>query len=217
LCPADLPFVIKFDTIDLDMITTSSGHDLSSALFGKTRRAVLALFFGHPEEWFYLRQVARLTGSGLGAVQRELKGLAGAGIIVRRVQGRQVYFRANPDCPIYPEMKGLILKTAGLCEVLSSSLRDLSDRIEVAFIFGSMARGEGGLASDVDLLVVGVLDTKELVAALAPAQSRLNREVNPVLYPEAEFRQKAKSGGHFVRRVLSGPRIFVIGGEDELT
>ena len=171
--------------------------------------------FSRPGEELYLRQVARFAGAGLGAAQRELKRLTEAGILERRVQGRQVFYRANPDSPYFAELKGLILKTAGLRDVLTAALAPFGKRIRLAFIFGSFARGAGEAASDVDLLVVGAVSLKGLVPALSAAQARLGREINPVVLPEAEFRQRLAAGDRFLGRVLADPKIFVIGDEDE--
>jgi len=198
------------------MRSSLASANLGHVLFGKTRRAVLALLYGHPEEDFYLRQIARAAGGGLGAVQRELKLLTDAGILRRRTRGRQVYFQANPDCPVYGELRSLLVKTVGVADLLRASLLPLADRIGAAFIHGSFARGEEGPRSDVDLLVVGEARFAEVVSALAPAQEALGREVNPVVYPLEEFRRRRAEGDHFLTSVLGGPRILLMGDEGEL-
>jgi predicted nucleotidyltransferase len=189
---------------------------LLTTLVGKTRGAVLALFYSRVDESFYLRQVVRLAGAGLGAVQRELQRLSTAGILLRKVQGRQVYYQANPSCPIFSELQGLILKTAGAADVLRAALAGLSDRTNVAFLYGSVVKGTATAASDVDLMVVGEATFGEVVEALEPAQEKLRREVNPTVYPPEEFRKKVAGGHHFLQAVLKGPKVFVLGGEDEL-
>jgi predicted nucleotidyltransferase len=186
---------------------------ISNALFGETRRAVLALLFGRPEEEFYLREVIRAAGVGQGAVQRELRRLVAAGLVTRRVRGRQVYFRANPDSPVYEELRGLLLKTAGAVEVLRSALAPLVDRIRFAFIYGSVARGDERRASDLDLLVVGDVSLGEVVKSLGRAQERLGREVNPTVFSEDEFRSRITAGRHFLKKVMAGAKVFVVGDE----
>jgi predicted nucleotidyltransferase len=198
------------------MGTTSGDDMLSAALFGKGRRAILALFYTRVDEAFYLRQVARVTGVGLGAVQRELQQLSRAGIITRTVRGRQVYYQANPTCPIFSELKSLIVKTAGIADVLRTALAILSDRIDIAFIYGSVARGTEIRTSDIDLLVIGDATFGDVVSALGPGQDMLGREINPTVYPKAEFKAKAKAGQHFLRAVMKGPKIFLVGDESEL-
>ena len=187
-----------------------------NVLFGRTRRRILACLFGHPDEAFYLRQIARETGAALGAVQRELKTLTGCGLLHRTVQGRQVYFQANRESPIFPELHGLILKTAGVVEVLRSALAPLRESIRVAFLFGSAARAELRSGSDIDLLVIGDASFEEIATALAQAQSRIRRDVNPTVYPEAEFRTKVRVRHHFLTTALAGRKMFVIGGPSEL-
>ena len=189
---------------------------LGTTLFARNRRAVLALLYGHPDEEFYLRQVIRASGGGVGGVQRELDQLTKAGILRRTVRGNQVFFRANADCPVFEEIKGLVTKTAGAADVLRAALAPLGNRIRVAFIYGSLARGRQRAQSDVDLLVVGETAFGEVVAALADAQARLRREVNPTVYPPEEFCRKLSAGHHFLRSVLKRENIFLIGDQREL-
>jgi len=198
------------------MGTTAKPATTASVLFGKTRRAVLSLLYGHPERDFYLREIVRAAGTGVGAVQRELRLLTEAAIVRRRARGNQVYFQANPECPVFPELKGLVLKTAGLADVLRAALAPLAERIRAAFVYGSFARGEEGRGSDVDLLVVGDVTFTELVSALGPAQEALGREVNPTVYPPREFRKKLSAGHRFLENVQKEPKVFLVGDEREL-
>lgn len=189
---------------------------MASVLFGQTRLRVLGWLFGHPDEAFYLRQLVRQTGAAHGAVQRELAALTGAGVLRRTVQGRQVYFQANRESPIFTELQSLLMKTTGAVDVLRDALAPLADRIAVAFIFGSAARGELRSESDIDLLVVGDASFAAVAAALTKAQERLGRDVNPTVYPSDEFASKIRSGHHFLTTVLQEPHVFIIGGSDEL-
>lgn len=186
---------------------------LSGALFGQTRRAVLALLYGHPGEEFYLRQVIRAAGVGQGAVQRELKRLVEADLVLRRTHGNQVFFRANPGNPVYKELHSLFLKTAGAADVLRSALAPLSDRVRFAFIFGSVARGDERKASDIDLMVVGDVSFSEVAGALGPAQQKLGREVNPTVFTEDEFGKRMEEKQHFVRSVMKREKVYLYGSE----
>ena len=205
----------KTGTIAPNMSTVNKNNSIGLTLFGKTRRAILSLLFGHAEDSFYMRQIARAAGVGMGAVQRELKNLADAGIIMRIGRGRQVYYQANPDCPVFAELKGFVVKTAGVADVLRAALVPLADGISKAFIYGSFARGSEKRGSDIDVLVVGEVAFSEVVSLLASAQKRLGREVNPTVYPPDEFTSKAKAGNHFIKSILKKPKIFLIGDEDE--
>ena len=192
------------------------GSSIADALFGKTRLGVLALLFTHPDETFHMRQIARETGAGQGAVQRELQRLSGAGILLRSSEGHRTYYQANTECPIYPELRDLVIKTAGVADVLRNALKPLAERIEVAFVYGSVAKGAFTSGSDVDVLVVGSITFGEVASALAPTQATLRREVNPSLYPAAEFRERLRAENHFLSTVIRQSKVFLIGGKDEL-
>jgi len=189
---------------------------LCSGLFGKTRQAVLALLYGRVDSSFYTKQILDAVKIGRGTVQRELKNLTDTGIIIREVQGRQVYYRANARCPIFDELKNIVRKTFGMADVIRESLAPNADKIRVAFIFGSVARSTDDRRSDIDLMVVGRVSFGDVVSLLTPAEQKLGREVNAVVYPVAEFRKKVKEDHHFVKTVLEDEKIFVIGDEDEL-
>jgi len=211
-----LKTVPKRGTIVPTMSTFSDTDNLSRTLFSKTRRAVLSLLYSHVDDAFYLRQIARAAGGGLGAVQRELKQLSEAGIIQRVVRGRQVYYQANPRCPVFEDLKKLVVKTVGAGAAVRAALAPLGDRINVAFIYGSIARSEEGRDSDVDVLVVGEVTFGEIVSSLREAQKTIGREINPTVYPPAEFRSKLTAGHHFLNTVLRGPMLFLIGDKREL-
>jgi predicted nucleotidyltransferase len=189
---------------------------LYGGLFGKTRQAVLALLYGRADSSFYTKQILDAVKSGRGTVQRELKNLTDTGIIIREVQGRQVYYRANARCPIFDELKSIVRKTFGVADVIRQSLATNADKIRVAFIFGSVARSTDDRRSDIDLMVVGKISFGDVVSLLTPAEQKLAREVNLVVYPIAEFKKKVKEDHHFVKTVLEDEKIFVIGDEDEL-
>jgi len=149
-------------------------------------------------------------------VQRELKNLTDTGIIIREVQGRQVYYRANARCPIFDELKNIVRKTFGMADIIRQSLATNADKIRVAFIFGSVARSTDDRRSDIDLMMVGKISFGDAVSLLTPVEQKLGREVNLVVYPIAEFKKKVKEDHHFVKTVLEDEKIFVIGDEDEL-
>lgn len=200
------------------MGTLANPDRVSRVLFGSVRREVLALLLGRPDERFYLREIVRAVGAGSGAVQRELTQLAGAELVRREVSGRQVYFSANQDATVFPELRAIINKTAGVADVVRASLAPLlrAGRIDVALVYGSVASGKQTVKSDVDLLAVGDATLGDLVPLLRAAERRLGREINPSVYPVAEFRAKLKRGAPFLRRIVAGPKLFVTGGEHEL-
>jgi uncharacterized protein len=189
---------------------------IAHALFSKSQGAVLGLLYGHTDESFYLRQIVQLTGLGVGHGQRELGRLTAGGIIERTMVGRHVFFRANPKCPIFEELRSVVTKTLGPVGLLRAALQSLAKEIRVAFIFGSVARGEEGQASDLDLLVIGDTSLQGVVGAIHETENRLRRPINPVVYPAVEFRAKLRAGNHFLRTVVAGEKLFVMGDADEL-
>ncbi len=179
-------------------------------------RAILATLYGRPDEEFYLRELARAAATTASSLQRDLAALVDAGIVLRAARGHQVYFRANRACPIFDELRGLVVKTFGVADVLKHALQPLADGIEVAFVYGSIARGEERAVSDVDLFVVGEVPFGDVVEALTQAQRKLGREINPTVFPPAEYAAKVREGNHFVTTVFADRKLFVIGGENEL-
>ena len=188
---------------------------LSETLFGKTRRSILAVLYGHINESFYLRQLARVAGGGLGAVQREVKALTSAGIIVRTGKGRQTYYQANLACPIFSELKNIIIKTAGMGDLVKVALTPLAEKIQIAFVYGSLARGNENSHSDVDIMIVGDVTSAEVVENLSSVQQIINREINPTVYPVKEFQNKLAAGHHFIKSVYEGEKLFLIGDKHE--
>ncbi len=189
---------------------------LADFLFGAYRRDALALLLMHPGESYHVREIARLTGRPANTLYRELGALARAGLLRRRAQGNQVHYSANPDCPIYEELRGILRKTAGIADVLREALAPLNEKIDIAFVYGSMASGAERALSDVDVMIVGRLRFEEAVRALSPAEETLRREVNPHVYGLREFRSKIAAREPFLLRVMKGPKIFMMGNADDL-
>jgi len=188
---------------------------LSKVLFGQSRRSILALLYGHADEQFYLREIARRAGTGIGATQRELGQLTDAGLLHRLRRGNQVYYRANRENPIFEELKSILAKTSGIRDTLQEGLARLADRVKLAFVYGSIARGEEKASSDVDLMVVGNVSFQDVVAALSEIERKLGREVNPTVFGPREFREKLAAKNHFLSSVAKEKKLFVIGDERE--
>ena len=198
-------------TIDPRMGTASI---LSSTLFGRTRGAVLAVLYGHVGESFYLRQLARRTEIALGPVQREIRQLLNAGLVKKTTLGKQTLYSANEASPVFAEIKSLVGKTVGMHDVLVGALTPLHKKINLAFVYGSVARSSESEKSDVDLMIVGNVDFGTVVERLADAQKTLNREINPTVYSIREFASKVQ--GNFLRTVLTEKKLFLIGDENVL-
>lgn len=190
----------------------------ADALFTKTQQRVLGVLFGQPERSFYANEIIGLVASGSGTVQRELARLEAAALITVRKQGNQKHFQANRDAPIFDELRGIVLKTFGVVDVLRSAMQELLPAIELAFIYGSVAKGSERAGSDIDLMVIGAVPSNAaLLEALAPASAQLGRAINPTLYTPDEFAQRISDGKSFIMRVLEQPKIFVKGSDDDVT
>lgn len=186
-------------------------------MFSGYRRKLLAVLLMRPEEDFHVRELERITGIPAGSLHRELKALSDAGLLTRTEQGNQVRYRADRSFPIYEELAGIFRKTTGLADVLRDALQPLADRIELAFVFGSLASGQERRKSDVDIFIIGKVSLLEVVEALGEAQEYLAREVNPVVMSKSKFLSARKRKDRFVGRVLEDPKVFVLGNAGDLT
>jgi len=189
---------------------------LETLLGSKLRAKVLGWLFSHPDERYFVRQLTSLVKEDSTNVSRELIRLEKTGILISTTEGKQKYYQANQESPLFNELHGLIVKTAGVADVLRSALALKQEQIKLAFIFGSIASGNERRRSDIDVMVVGKISFEEAVSLLSPAEEKLSREVNPVVYPVAEFKNKVKEDHHFVKTVLEDEKIFLIGDEGEL-
>jgi len=189
---------------------------LASVLFTDYRRRVLGLLLLHPERRYHLREIARLTGTVPGTLTRELAKLAEAGVLIKEKVGSQLQFAANRDCPIYEELASILRKTSGVVDVLAEALLPLGEQIEAAFVFGSVASGKETAGSDVDLMVIGSVAYADVVGRLYALQETLGREISPKVYSRAEWRKLCKAQGSFVREVLSRPRLYVVGNDQDV-
>jgi predicted nucleotidyltransferase len=191
-------------------------HSLSAVLFPGYRRRVLGLLLLQPEASLHGREIARRTGLPPGTLTRELKCLAHVGLLTQERRGNQMLYAANRNSPIFAELASILRKTSGLADVVAEALAVLSAEINVAFIFGSVARGAESAGSDIDVLAIGSVDFGAVVEALYPAQQMLAREINPKVFSLREWNDKVEERNSFTMDVLTKPKIFLIGDKDEL-
>lgn len=191
--------------------------NLADSLFPKGRQRVLAVLFGNPGRSFYANEVIALAQSGTGAVQRELAALSEAGLLTVTRQGNQKHYQANVDAPVFAELRGLVLKTMGLADILRVALAPLAPQIDLAFVYGSVAKQQDTAHSDVDVMIVsGNLGYADVFGALEGATATLGRKVNPTLYTPVEVAKRISQDNAFVTRVLQQPKIWLIGTEAQL-
>jgi len=154
---------------------------------------------------------------GTGTVQRELARLSEVGLILISAQGNQKHYQANPDSPIFEELRGIVVKTFGIADVLKEALLPFASKIKIAFIYGSVARGGETVKSDIDLMLISSkVSYVALMEQLAEAEAQLGRPVNPTVYSPRELRRKLGDGSAFLQRVLQQPKIMLMGEMDDL-
>ncbi|MEI9979983.1 MAG: helix-turn-helix domain-containing protein [Edaphobacter sp.] len=187
-----------------------------SALFSPTRQAVLAAIFLRPEKSWYLSELATHLGTRPSSLQRDVDSLVRVGILEKRLDGRRSYIKANPDSPIFPELHSLIEKTSGIVPMLQSAIAKLGKKVQLAFVYGSVARGEESAKSDVDLMLIGTVSTMEMVPVLRQLESTVGREINPTIFTENDFKKNIAHDNHFLLTVMRGAKILLKGTEDEL-
>jgi DNA-binding transcriptional ArsR family regulator len=181
------------------------------ALLPKTRQGILAATLVQPEKAWYASELAHRLGVPSSSLQRELHDLSEAGILKTYRQGRMVYYQANRDSPVFPDLRGLLLKTAGLVDVLAQALKPVAAKVATAFVYGSIAAGSEESDSDIDLMVVGQVSPEDLALPLRRARESLGREINPTVYTPAEFERKHAANDPFLKQVLDKPRLVVLG------
>lgn len=181
----------------------------------KSRVEILKLLLFNPEDSFYQRQISIFAHQPIRSVQREMEKLESIGLIEKSVQGNRIYYKVNKRCPIFEELKRILFKSVGIAEVLKENLKNTGNII-IAFIYGSYAQGKENLLSDIDLLIVGFITSRELSTLLSKPKRELGREINYAVFPPHEFKERIRQKDHFLNAVLEGKKIFIIGNEDEL-
>lgn len=194
--------------------STAPRTTIADALFSRTQQRVLGILFGEPQRSFFASEIFQRAGTGRGTVQRELERLLASGLVTVRPLGNQKHYQANAASPVFHELRSLVLKTTGLADPIRTALRPLHKKIDLAVIYGSVARGEETAGSDVDLLVVSDhLLLEDLLTTLDKAERNVGRTIHPTLYTRTEFTNRRRNSA-FVRKILAGRVIPLIGSVD---
>jgi predicted nucleotidyltransferase len=180
------------------------------------RQRILEVTLSRPEKLWYLRELAEFLKVAPSSLQRELANLTDAGILLRSVNGNRTYFQANQTCPVFSELQQLLTKTLGFAEVLKQNLSGFKHKIELAFVYGSMASGTANSDSDIDLLIVGQIGLGDIAAIIKKAELKLGRPINPFILSADEARKRLRNKDHFLSSVRNSDKLFLIGKEHEL-
>jgi len=187
---------------------------LSDILSSRVRAEIFRLLFGLDEKEVHLREMERQASLSLGTIRQDLQKLVKLDLVMTRRDGNRLYYRANTGHPLYPDIRKLVLKTAGLAEILKSVLN--REGVKVAFVFGSLASSKEKAASDVDLMVIGAIGLRALSSWLSGVSDQIGREINPHTLTVEEFRRRKEKGDHFLSNVLESPKLFIVGNENDL-
>jgi len=186
---------------------------LIQLLSSRVRAGIFQLLFGLSRSELHVRELARRSGLHEATVRQELRKLKGLDLVYERRDGNRAYYRANYDHPLYTDIHRIVLKTSGLADLLAGALKE--GDIRVAFIFGSVAHGTENAGSDVDLMIIGKIGLRKLTALLSGVSDQVGRQINPHVMTEEEYGKRLKSQDHFVIHVLKGPKIYIVGSEDD--
>lgn len=190
-------------------------NTLAQLVCSRVRAEVFRLLFCASPASLHLREIQRRSGLALGTVRQDIEKLVKMELVTRRKDGNRMYYAANEQHPLFPEIRGLVLKTSGLVAVLRQALNVPS--VRCVFVFGSIAQGAATVESDVDLMVIGEISLRKIAGLLSGTGNQLGREINPHVLSPVEFSKRWKAREHFVASVMTAPKIWVIGSEDELT
>jgi predicted nucleotidyltransferase len=190
-------------------------QSLVAVLFPGCRRRVLSLLLLAPDEALHGREIARRTELPSGTVIRELNRLVHAGLLKRGNRGNHVLYSADRACPVFEEVAGMLRKTSGAADVIAGALAPLAHGIEIAFIYGSFAKGTAQAGSDIDVLIIGAVGLGPVIDVLHPVQNLVGREINPKIFSPREWDDKRKAKNAFVMELRANPKLFLIGDKDE--
>jgi predicted nucleotidyltransferase len=188
---------------------------LEKILSSKARASFFYLLFGIDFKEIHLREIQRRSGMAIETIRKEANKLESLDLVIKRKDGNRTYYKANKNHPLYDEIHKIVLKTAGLRDVLLKALN--VDQIKFAFVFGSIANGNANSESDIDLFIIGDIGLRNLSKLIKESSQKLGREINPHTMNIKEFIKRKRDGEHFVTQVYQSPKLMIIGLEDELT
>lgn len=209
--------IVPISGIIIPVMGTNPNLSVADALFTPVQQRVLGLLFGQPHRRFQSAEIIHLVDSGTGAVHRQLQRLAQVGLVETTRIGNQKHYQARSDSPVFEELHRLVIKTIAVVEPLRTALAPHSERIQAAFVFGSLAKGEDRVGSDLDLMVLSdVLTYPDVYESVHSTERILARPINPTVMTPADWHRKRAEHDSFVARIADQPKLFVVGSESDL-
>lgn len=181
----------------------------------KVRIKVLSLFFLDPSKDVHIRGIVRMIDEEINAVRRELRNLESAHVLMSEKRGNRVYYRVNPDSPIYYELLGLINKEFGLGGIILENLEKLGS-VTFALLTSAYIENHHPSQYDVDLFIVGDVNMKGVSSVIKEAESKLKREIRYTVMNGEEFDFRKKKRDSFVMNILFKHKIMLVGNENKL-
>ncbi len=189
--------------------------DITKIFKSKTRKALFRIYFTNPEKEYYLRELERILDIPVSMIRKELVNLEKSGIFKSRKKGNLLYYSLDKSYPLYNELRNIVFKTIGVSGFLEKKLKKI-EGLKLAFIYGSFAKKEEKLTSDIDLFLIGNIDEDELIKIIEDSENSLKREINYSLYSKEDFQKKKKEKDPFISELLENSKIFLVGYENEL-
>jgi predicted nucleotidyltransferase len=188
---------------------------LKNLFASKIRINILAQFLMNPDREFYLREFVKILNISPRSVSLELKNLSDIDFLKKRISGHQHYYIANTSHILFKDLQNIFLKTVGVKDVIYKVIKLYEKNIEYCFIYGSIAEGNFSSDSDIDLMIIGDINSKMISKVVLKAGETLNREINFSIFTKKELLQRLNKNDHFISHLYLQPKIFVIGESNE--
>lgn len=189
-------------------------NTLKDFMISKTRVKMFELFFVHPDEMYYVREITRATGEEINAVRRELDRMLDYGLLRSEQRGNRIYYSLNKRYVFFDELQKMVAKTIGLGKKIRQLRRKLGE-VEFVMFSGKFVKGAKPQRDEVDLLVIGDIVLPELEALVKDEQAKIGREINYAVFDSKEFDFRKTRRDPFIMDILMNSRVMIIGSSED--